>query len=167
MLIVGYSFKGDNNDTLKGVQHSLYWALLPFLMQYAKQNYLEAANILNIRTDLMDKLTDISSFDHRVLQEAYNIIAAYYRHKYPDKDAQLVFPCVYSDSDSNISPIEALWGLYEKGWCEFWHEETKELTRDGAITRAILMSIVHQNTEQGYDAEELLNSLLKERYDIV
>lgn len=165
-MIVGSSFKGDNNDTLKRVQHSLYWALLPLLLKYAKQNYMEAANILGVRTKLTDKITDISSFDHRVLQEAHDIIAAYYRYKYPDKEGQLVFPCVCSDSDGKVSLEKALSELYEKEWCEFWYKETKELTRDGAIIRAILMSVVYQNTEKGYDAEELLNSLLKERYDI-
>ena len=104
-MIVGNSFKGDDNDTLKSVQHDLYWGLLPSLLEHALQKYREASEILGVRAELAGKITAISSFDHRVLQAAHDIIAAYYRFKYPDKEGQLILPFSHPD-DGGKDPLE-------------------------------------------------------------
>jgi len=162
-MIVGYSFKGDDNDTLMWVQHDLYWGLLSSLLEHAMQKYREASVILGVRAELAGKLTDISSFDHQILQATHDIIAAYYRFKYQDKEGQLILPFSHPDDGGN-GPVETLKKLYAREWCEFWYLEIKELTRDGEIVRSLLTSVAYQNTDKGYDAEELLCNILKDRY---
>ncbi len=164
-MIVGYSFKGDNNHTLKWVQHDLYWGLLPSLLEHAMQKYREASEILGVRAELASKITDISPFNHRVLQATHDIIAAYYRFKYPDKEGQLILPFSFPD-DGGKDPVETLKKLYAREWCEFWYREIKELTRNGEIVRSLLTSVAYQNTNRGYDAEDLLCKLLEDLYSL-
>ena len=89
-----------------------------------------------------------------------------YRFKCLDKEGQLVLPCSLSNADRKLTLEGAQWELYMRKWCEFWYKEIKKLIRSGEIVRAILASVVYQDTERGSEAEKLLCSLLKERYSI-
>lgn len=154
-------FVGDKNKILKTVQHEQFYGLLPSLFEHARVNYLKAVRFIGIRTELTEKITEFTSFEHRALINAYNIIAAYYRYQYPDKDGQLILPIT---QPQKLSPEETLNEHYKQEWCDFWHREIRELTKNGQIATAILITVVYQNAEKGYEAEDLLQKLLKNRY---
>ena len=160
-MIVGYSFEGDNNQFLSLIQHDLYGESLSHLVRTARHKYLHACYLINYSSDFSLAVRNLTTFDHRVLQATHDVIAAWYRYKYADRAAQLSLPL----SDPSVSPIEALRETYRMQWREFWHEETDILANEGPFIRAILRAVVYQNSERGYQAEDLLWHLLIERYD--
>jgi len=162
-MIVSDRFVGDNNEALKWVQHDVYWNVLHFLYRYPKGIYLQAVAFTGVETELFKKIKEKDRFDHRVLQEAYEKIAAYYRYQYPDKWGQLVLPFVAPDCE-NLSLEEILVEIYKREWTSYWYEEVRKLSEEPLIVRAILTAVVYQNTDDGYEAEDLLMELLHDRY---
>lgn len=154
-MTVGSTFPGDNNETLMWVQHDLYEAHLGALGWYARERYMRAASVLGLRTDLRERILALRSFDHRVLQNAHDMIAAYYRFKH-DRGGQL------SLFDEGV--------LYEEqlrlSWSRYFHQEAQLLAEDDAVARAILRSVAYANTPEGYNAEDDLAELLSWRYEI-
>lgn len=162
-MIIANRFKNDNNELLKLVQHDLYWTLLSFLFTYMRDGYLRAVRLIGIDTDLSKKISEIYSYDHRVLQDPHDKIAAYYRYQYPDKEGQYVFPFIVPDC-SDLSPEKVLQVKYKMEWSSFWHKEVKELINEPIIARTILKAIAYENSNDGYEAEDLLLELLHDRY---
>ncbi len=160
-MIVGYSFEGDNNEFLQGIQHDLYGESLYHLVRTARYEYLDACYLINYSSDFSVGVRNITAFDHRVLQATHDMIAAWYRYKYADREAQLSLPL----SEPSASPVEALAETYGAQWREFWRQETDTLTSEEPFIRAILRAMVYLNSERGYQAENLLWHLLIERYD--
>ena len=162
-MIVGDSFDGDSNEILKWVQHDIYWTLLPLLFSHPKDLYLKALRYAGVETDLSGRINDIAKFDHRVLQNAHDKIAAYYRYEFPDKSGQLVIPATIPDCES-LNLEDTLKESYKREWVQFWYSEIRKLSSEPVITRAILTAIAYQNTDEGYEAEDLLLELLHDKY---
>ncbi len=156
-------FPGDNNEALKCVQHDTCWTLLPYLATYPRSIYLQAIYYTGVDTELSKKIRGIEKFDHRVLRSAHDKIAAYYRYRHPDKLGQLVFSFVAPDCD-NLSLEEILEEIYKREWCSYWYEEVRSLSEEPVIVRAILTAVAYQNTDDGYEAEDLLMELMHDRY---
>ncbi len=163
MMIVGDSFDGDYNGILKWVQHDLYWTLLPSLFSHPKDRYLKALRYAGVETDLSGRINDITKFDHRVLQNAHDKIAAYYRYEFHDKSGQLVIPATIPDCES-LNLEDTLKESYKREWVQFWYSEIRKLSSEPVIARAILTAIAYQNTDEGYEAEDLLLELLHDKY---
>ena len=154
-MIVGSRFPGDDNETLMWVQHDLYGAHVAALFSYARERYLRAASLLSLRTDLSEKISAIRCFDHRVLQNAHDVIAAYYRFAH-DRGGQLPL------FDEGVSYEEQL----RLSWSRYFDQEAQLLGEDDAVARAILRSVAYANTPEGYKAEDELAELLSSRYEI-
>ena len=150
---VGDEFPNDNNQALKNVQFDLYGALMGYLYSYARERYLNAVRLVGIDTELAAIVRDKQSFDHRVLQDAHDRIAAFYRFAHDD-GGQLGLGMDFQKYED---------ALREK-WSSFLHEETRSLAQNDAINLAILGAAAYQNTEQGYAHEGRLLELLRERY---
>lgn len=163
-MIVCDRFKGDNNEALKWVQHDAYWSLLPFLFSYPKGIYRQAVSYTGVQTELYKSVRAIRKFDHRVLRSAHDKTAAYYRYQHPDKLGQLVLPFVAPDC-TNLSLEEILDEIYKREWCSYWYEEVRNISKEPLIVRAVLTAVAYQNTDDGYEAEDLLMELLHDRYD--
>ncbi len=162
-MIVSDRFEGDNNEALKCVQHDMYWPLLPFLYTYPKGIYRQAISYTGVGTELYKTIGEIENFDHRVLQEAHDKIAAYYRYQHPDKLGQLVLPLAAPDC-GNLSLEEILKEIYTREWSSYWYEEIRSISEEPLIVSAILTAVAYQNTDDGYEAEDLLLELLHDRY---
>ncbi len=156
-------FAGDNNEILKYVQRELYWSLLPHLYAEIKSRYLWSIRYVGVETDLSKIIYDTYKFDHRILQRPYEKIAAYYRYEHQDHDGQLVLPFTMPDLPK-LSTGVALKEHYRREWCSFWYEEVISIAKEDIIARAVLTAIAYENTDDGYEAEELILELLNDRY---
>lgn len=153
-MILSESFVGDNNATLKSIQHQLYAGLLFYLFDYPRRRFIEACKLLEQDLELAERLEVTSSFDHRVLQDAHDIIAA--RYRYIEEEAMQPPLFSFLPHYSN-DPIE-------NRWCEYFHREVQRLTAFNAFTRALVIAVACQNTEAGYCAERMLCEFLVVEY---
>ncbi len=160
MLIVGSKFYGDDNTTVMDIQHDEYGSIIIELVRRAIEKYGYAEAILNVPTlypwsispepgkNLPSPITD--TFDHRVVQEPHDLIAAYFRfRKYPHG------PLFKEDVDK----IDCI-----RRWHQFATQEIGELLESPLFARAVVMSIAEQNNEIGYANEDTVIEFLKGRY---
>lgn len=163
-MILGARFFNDMNITLQNVQHDLYWILLPKLYMTMRDCYMRAVRYVNVTTDLSETIAKRdSAFDHRVLQEPHDIMAARYRYDFPDKVGQLLFPFALPDC-THLNAEDLLKEYYRRSWSSHWYGEVKRLSEEPVIVRAILKAVLYQNKDEGYEAEDLLNELLYDLY---
>jgi hypothetical protein len=153
-MIVGSCFNGDSNETLMLIQHDLYFPLLGLLVQYSKERYLNAIRLIGVKTELAKLVEQIKRFDHRVLQNAHDRIAAYYRFAH-DNRGQMPLP--FDNKTYEDFLIEE--------WSTFFTEEAQKLTESDPIVIAILTAVAYENTQKGYAAEKHLLTLLDMRYE--
>lgn len=150
---VGTEFSGDDNKTLKEVQFKVYGEMLLRLFSRPRDRYLDAARLIQVETDMAVRVRAMDGFDHRTLQTAHDLIAAWYR---------------YSQDDGGQLRLGESPDDYEKrllqDWREFFQQEVAYLTLQDEFTRDILTAVVFSNTERGYSAEAGAREYLKERY---
>ena len=164
-MLVGYDFPGDDNDTLKWVQHDCYWGNVGRLFEAAKNRYIRACHFIGVETEVFERLLAITGFDHRDLQASHDKIAAYYRFAHDDGGQMTLFSLAqpietyFPDSEEACYKAQLL-----AGWSEFYNEEVEKLAEDNAIAHAILNAVVHEYKPKGYEAEKLLVELLDARY---
>jgi hypothetical protein len=151
-MIVCQVYPNDNNHVLKNIQHDLYEAIEFYLIEYAKTRFLKAANLLRQNSELVEKLKMLESFDHRVLQDTHDIIAARYRYLHDDGGQIDLL---------SASPQKE---TYRTNWIQWFHQETRSLVDNDEFCRAVVTSVVFQNTECGYQAEDQLKEFLTYHY---
>ena len=162
---VGHEFPGDDNHTLKMVQHGCYWGKVWQLFAAAKNRYVRACGLIGFETVVFKRIIKIDSLDHRVLQGAHDKIAAYYRFAYDDGGQMTLFSLeqpiqtYFPDSDEANYKAKLL-----TAWNQFYDDEVKELAEDDGIAHAILNAVLYENKPKGYEAEDELARLLKARY---
>lgn len=164
-MMVGSEFAGDSNETLKMIQHDLYGALSGYLYHYARERYLKAIGLVGVETELSRILEEKEpiryspqgrgfwDFDHRVLQDAHDHIAAYFRFAHDDRGQRALLFEGQKDEE-----------VLSQKWSEFFHKESRELAEIEATNLAILGAVAFQNTEQGYRCEKQLREALRQRY---
>jgi hypothetical protein len=153
-MIVGENFRGDIHDRVKWLQHDVYPYKLSVLFNIARQKYLHAEQMLNTKTELGSLIPKITSFDHRTLQDAHDIIAGYFRFKFREElDPKIQFEGE-PDDDTRILNL----------WNDFFNKEVDALTNSGEFSRAVLKSAAYNN-KQGLQAEEFLRLFLMERFE--
>ena len=74
-MLVGTEFPGDDNEVLKQVQHEAYGGILGYLFSRPRERYLSACDLLQVDTELADKVRPMETFDHRTLQDAHDLLA--------------------------------------------------------------------------------------------
>lgn len=138
------------------LQHDLYWEILPWLYMCPRYRYMAAVRLTGCTTDLSDLLRGRYGFDHRVLQEAHDKIAVYYRYAH-DNGGQMTLPF------DGLSYEDRL----ERSWREYWSREVTRLTElDNEFVLAVLTAVAHQNTSTGYEAEKSLIDRLNAMYGV-
>jgi hypothetical protein len=150
---VGTEFPGDTNKALKDVQFRLYGEMLLCLYGRPRDRYLNSCRLVQIDTDLANRLRSMDGFDHRTLQDIHDLIAAWFRFS-QDDGGQLRL----GETD------EAYQDRLAAEWRAFFEEEVSRLSADDEIARAILAAAAFGNTDRGYAAEAQLREFLKERY---
>lgn len=152
-MIMGESFLGDENQILKIVQQNAYSELLWFLYQSSADHYLSDIRYTWEFPDFVPILKTLKHFDHRVFQNAHDLIAAYYRFSFcPHQDP------AGTPEDFNIR------AYYLAAWKAYYLQETAILGTIEEFAEAIVTAVAFQNTERGYASEDKLDELLKQRY---
>lgn len=153
-MIVAKVYSADNNETLKNVQHNLYMRLMPVIFQKPRERFLKAARLVEADPSFIKNLEKITSFDHRTLQNAHDIIAARYRYLKDDFGQMSLF-CNLSQEDR-----------YRRDWSQWFHEEIDSLIDYDTFIRATVKAVAFQNSKQGYKAENDLGEFLVSYYSM-
>ena len=152
-MIICDVFEGDNNETMKLIQHDTYSKLLGYLFSNSASRYLDDIKYTWVSPDFVSKIRNLKSFDHRTLQYAHDLIAAYFRFIFSDSFPSDLFPEKF-DIISFFTSI----------WKEYYLQEVAILSKIEPIAEMIVTAVGFQNTERGYDAEDKLHELLLQRY---
>ncbi len=147
------AFPGDNDSTLKNVQVLLHFDLIRWLEEKARKRYLEAADIVGLENELVQRMKQAVNLDPRPLEPAYGMIAAFYRF-------QTTGSCQMELGQDSA----AHWEMVKNRWVDFYREKVERLTQDGRITRAIVQAVVQSHISAREEAEEALEVLLEDRY---
>ena len=150
---VGREFAGDDNKTLKMAQFQLYWDLLPLLFLRARDRYLNACRLIEVETELGNRAKAMDQFDRRTIQDAHDLIAAWYRFS-RDDGGQLRLGESPDDYESRLA----------REWRHFFEAEVSRLVSIDEFTRDILRATVFANTNSGRAAEASVCERLKARY---
>jgi hypothetical protein len=152
-MIISSSFPGDNHDRLKGIQHDIYSQMVGRLWVQARDVYLNACSLVEVETELAVRVRAMHGFDHRTLQDAHDLIAAWYRFDKSD-GGQLRFDGSFADYDTRAI----------REWRDYFEAEAGRLCAHHRFIRDVLNATAFGNTAHGYAAEESLRGFLKMRY---
>lgn len=152
-MIVCEYFDGDNNETIKWVQHDIYSYMVYFLYKYSANRYLQDIKLAFVSPDFVPIIKNKKLFDHRVLQHHHDLIAANYRYFLAPREEYN--PCP-SDFD--------LKSFYKEAWKLYYLKEVDLLSEIDEISEQIVTAVAFENTDLGYAAEEKLTLLLLQRY---
>lgn len=152
-MIISSEFENDNNKLLKDIQHDMYGHTLWKIFVACRRAMIKAEAILDVRHVDTDKAREISSFDHRGLQAAHDIIASVYRYK-SDDGGQLRL----------AESIEDQKNRYIRGWANWLDQELDDLTGIPKFAHSVIEVVVHDKTDKGYQAEEVLADILLRYY---
>jgi len=138
------AFEGDNNAALKTLQRDLYPAQVGAMYSKLKRRYLIASEIVSVRDDIYYVLSDQKTFDCQFLQEAHDLIAAYYRFIHGAFD----FPLREDDAEA----MERL----KKEWVNFFNAEVEEMADTPEIVKAFVIVASNAGNETGRLGESML-----------
>jgi hypothetical protein len=155
-MIVGCYFDGDENDTLKWVQHDEYGKMLWSLFDALASRYLLDIRYTWISPDFVPILRKIKNYDHRVLQVAHDLIAAYYRFTFCNRVDNVIIPEGFDIKD-----------YYLAAWRAYYIQEVNLLSQLEEIAESLVTAVAYQNTDRGYQAEDNLRVLLLKRYKVL
>ena len=149
-------FDGDENEPLMWVQHDLYGDMLGYWVQETLAFYEQSLYVW-VRPEaffvVRESLKKHPFFDHRCLQNAHDMVAAFFRYAFATHEPLASLP-------PDAKPAMH-WGAL---WQAYYECECSSLARVQPIVDAILTILAHQNTPEGYAAEDTVASLLRERY---
>lgn len=151
-MFVGSMFVGDDDENVMVIQHAEYGYAVGRILQRTQQRYLLAAAILGVEDEMTEPLRRISSFDHRVLQDAHDLIAAGFRAHLP-RISQLELGEEKADLQDRI----------RQRWLDWLEAELGELVDNPEFVRAACEAVVMSNTPTGLRAERRLGVLLRSR----
>ena len=157
-MIFRTEFDGDDNEELKDAQNRLYSWAVRWIVDQAWNFYRYAEEVRGTPEDEklpgLDWLAKLnaSAFDHRVVQETHDILAAGYRqmHKMGEK---------HWEERGDPKALEAGWELCVR-------QEVQRWMADPFIVRAIVMATQYANKSEGLAAERTLARYLREMYGL-
>lgn len=156
-MIIGSRFPNDDNIELMDVQMEEYGKTYYYLYFFPREKYLQAARLLRVKNDLIEILENKQHFDHRVLQEPHDIIAAYFRFN-NFRGGEMPLPL---DQKSYRETIR-------ESWLDYFYKEVKDITDFfDHISWEIINAVAYQNTNKGYEAEDILINQLYDKYGCV
>ncbi|MCX5688626.1 MAG: hypothetical protein NTV94_02320, partial [Planctomycetota bacterium] len=158
-MIIRTDFEGDDNDELKDAQNRLYSWAIRWIVDQSWNFYRYAEEVRGTPEDEklpgLDWLAKLnaSAFDHRVVQETHDILAAGYRqvHKMGEK---------HWEDRGDTKALEAGWELCVR-------QEVQRWMADPFIVRAIVMATQYANKSEGLAAERTLARYLREMYGLM
>jgi len=150
-MITGSRFEDDHDYDLQNQQHDCYREVLRLIVGRCIQHYEAALRLTDQHSsDLSNNLGQAKArFDHRVLQPIHDLMAGCWRWRTGRHEPHMP-------------------GLEPNG-IEDWRVWVRQEVDDWAlyapeIVRYVVTALAHQNTEQGYKAENMMLIALKNRY---
>jgi len=80
-MIVSKYFNGDDNTDFQWIQHDHYSEALGIIFDACREHYIKKFED-DAENEYPEKLRNITSFDHRLLQDFHDHLAAYWRKKF-------------------------------------------------------------------------------------
>ena len=148
-MIISSVYENDCNQLLKDVQHGEYGRSVGNIFNAARSAFLQADAILGTKLLIAEKAREVQAFDHRVLQDAHDILAAAFRYRHDD-GGQLAL--------GESSDAQRLRYLIE--WTQWLEEQLHELVMYRQFARSVVECVIFSNGEAGYIAENRLCDLL-------
>ena len=152
-MIVGCAYPSDDNDLLQSVQHDLYGRSVAELFDAARKAIVWADEVLGANLLIAEKARRVEGFDHRVLQDAHDIMAAAFRHEYDDGGQHRL-----------LEGERDLCERYRSEWATWFADELETLAKSPRFVRSVVQSVLLENTELGYAAERELCNVLITRF---
>lgn len=153
-MIIGESYISDNNKALKVAQHETYSHNVVAIFEMARSEFVRADAILNAQLLIAETAESINKFDHRVLQDAHDIMAASYRYRC-DGGVQ---PRLWPEGEERSS--------YGPRWNRWFTLELEKMIKHPSFVRAVVEAVVFSNTELGYMAEHRVCQFLVAYYEM-
>ncbi len=149
-MIIGTCFEGDNNEPLKEWQHDWYNDCLMDMLSIAADTIEEHRD--NQRLTNLVKLWDDNNlydepFDHRIMQECHDTVAISFRfcERHEIIETEKIYTKIY--------------------WREFFRKIVTATMQEEYALRSFVEALVYANTEDGYEAEDMLSSALQTECD--
>ena len=167
-MYVGSSFLGDDNEKLMWIQHDLWFkshdtwieeggyvmGSCSFMFRLARKAYMVNTELNSLVHTELERLSNIEGFDHRVLQTSHDIVAAYYRWCHRNEEV----PALATTENDYRKYLLDAWILYLR------YELSHLIFGNIKAAEAIVQAVVFENSKEGYEAEDRLVNLLKDRY---
>lgn len=152
-MIIFRVYDNDCNKVLKRVQHDEYMRSIVSIFNVAKTALVRADAIIGSDLLIVEEARAVTTFDHRVLQDAHDIIAAAYRYQYDDGGQLHLF------DESGAQRIR-----YLRQWTQWLADQLLELTGYPQFVRSVVECVIFSNTEMGYMAENRVCDILLTHY---
>lgn len=152
-MIIGRAYPSDDNDLLQNVQHDLYSRHVFELFDAARKAMIWAADVLNADLLVAERARTVERFDHRVLQDAHDIMAAAFRRK-----------CDLGDWNRLLEGERDLGEHYRLAWLGWFTAELETLAKSPRLVRSVVQTVLLADTELGYAAERDVCDLLITRF---
>lgn len=147
---VGRVFPGDEHERVMYAQHGVYGDVVVELVRRGLEHYAKAVDMTGTGVAPAPTIRAIESFDHRVVQEAHDLIAAWYRFSAFGREP--VLPELLDEARER------------ERWRTFAGEEIGRLLEQPPFVRALVTAVVFQNQKEGRAAERDMEEFLRERY---
>lgn len=138
---------------LKQAQHDEYDYNIGRIFSSARAELAHADAILELNLLITDTALAISRFDHRVLQDAHDIMAAAFRYRNDDGGQLRLF----EDADTQIA-------RYVHEWNAWLASQLRDLVRHPSFVRSVVECVIFSNKTMGYMAENRLCELVLSYY---
>jgi len=148
-MIIARAYPSDDNDLLKNMQHGLYSRHVCELFNAARRAMVWADAILGADLLVAEKARAVERFDHRVLQDAHDIMAAAFRHKCDDGGQHCLL-----EGECDVAE------RYRPMWIAWFTAELETLAKSPRFVRSVVQTVLLANTELGYAAERDVCDLL-------
>lgn len=152
-MIVGRVFEGDDDADTRDLQEDVFHDALQLIVFGCRKHYARATKLLQITDPLFDRVCANKSIDHRTIQTAHNLIAAYWR--FHTRRTHPVLP--FEDKDTTKRKAIADWLAWLQAEIDSWVDEPH-------LVRTLIFCLANANTQPGNQAEEALALALRERY---
>lgn len=152
-MIVCRVYESDNNELLKRTQHDEYMHIVGRIFHSARSTLVKADATLETNLLIAERARSVDGFDHRVLQDAHDIMAAAFRHLHDDGGQLGLFENAETQCTSYLTK-----------WTAWLDNQLVELVQCPQFVRSAVECVLFSNAEMGYMAENRLCDFLLTYY---
>lgn len=149
-MIICDQYEGDNLD-LARKQHDVYFEALGIIIRGCRAHYCSACTILGVRV-WQSEWPEEQPIDHRIVQDAHDLLAAVWRHRVSPPD-----PMLLGGTTDAVPSAQKEWLKWLRCTVDQWNERPE-------IVRVFVRIFLEQNTDARLASERELTVLLRNRY---